>query len=60
MSLLLGTTILSLIGGSGGLDKIRTYLHSDTSIQGKIKIAVFTSNMCTLFGKKGSDDDCVY
>ena len=27
---------------------------------GKIKRAVFTSNMYTLFGKKGGDDDCVY
>ena len=27
---------------------------------GKIKRAVFTTNMCTLFGEKGGDDDCVY
>jgi hypothetical protein len=58
---ILGTTgLLSYISSSGGLDSIRTYLPSDTSIQGKIKITVFTSNMCTLLGKKGSDDDCVY
>ena len=49
-----------IIAWSGGLDRIRTYVPSDTSIQGKIKNNCLYLKYVYIVRKKGGDDDCVY